>query len=95
MSTNLPTEPHSIVRVLLRGMSLSQGERERRIGGHVVMITGKATPQKWPDHRLEGGEMEGIVWTTAGQLLDVVNDLRDNAGVLDACAEIDDGPDSV
>jgi hypothetical protein len=92
--TNLPTEPHAIVRVLLSGMNFASGERERRIAEHNVMITGKATPRKWPGHRLGGGELEGIVWTTAGRLLDVVNDLRDNAGVLDACAEIDDSPES-
>ncbi len=92
---DFPTEPHAIVRVLLRGMSFAAGDsRQRTISNHLVMITGKATAKKWPDHQLTGGEMEGIVWTTAGQLLDVVNDLRDNAGVIDALTEITDPPES-
>ncbi len=90
-----PTEPHAIVRVLLRGMSFVPGEsRERTISKHLVMITGKATPKKWPGHQLSGGELEGIVWTTAGQSLEGVNDRRDNGGVIDALAEITDPPDS-
>jgi hypothetical protein len=91
---DLSTVPHAIVRVLLRPAPLVDSARQRKVGAHLVMITGKATAKKWPGAKLKADELEGIVWTTAADAPDVVEALRDDPAVIDAIFEISDEPES-
>lgn len=88
---NVPTDRRAVVRVQLRlGIPYAGSPAARKLGGYTVMVVGEAKPSDWSMH--QPGDLEGVVWTTHRQVVQVVQNLRNCEGVIDAKGEGDDGP---
>jgi hypothetical protein len=79
----VPTDVRATVRVLLRGLPHSD-VAQRSIEGYVVLVTGKANVNGWPNQTLRDDDLEGIVWTTPRQVQRLIQNLRANSCVIDA-----------
>jgi hypothetical protein len=80
---DVPTDVRATVRVLLRGLPLSE-LGQRSIEGYLVLVTGAANPVTWPKAELVAGDLEGVVWTTPRQVASVVRNLKKSTCVVDA-----------
>lgn len=84
---NVPTDRRAIVKLQLRLGIRFTGAATRNVGGYTVMIIGEAKPADWPNH--QPGDLEGMVWTTPRQVMQVVRNLTGQMGVIDVRGEGD------
>jgi hypothetical protein len=83
--SNLKTDARIVVHVLLRGILPSDhGSGEVQLAGHTVTILGPATPEKWSKAQLAEGDLHGIVWTSARELVTMMGKLSTCEEVVDA-----------
>lgn len=60
------TRSHSTLRVVIRGFPLGEGGKAT-IGCYQLLVLARAKPSDWPDAPLQKGDLEAVVWTTAGE----------------------------
>ncbi|GAC1352497.1 MAG: hypothetical protein NVSMB1_15930 [Polyangiales bacterium] len=70
------------VRVLLRGLPPAEGA-QRSVEGYMVLLTGAAIPDHWPNAKVLDGDLEGMVWTTPRQVTTVMRNLSNSVCVID------------
>jgi len=57
----VPTSVQIAVRVLVRGLPLSEGVKWF-LEGYQVVITGRARPHDWPGQNVERGDLHALHW---------------------------------
>jgi malic enzyme len=80
---NVPTDRRATVRLVIRGMTMTEA-RQLRLGGYLVIVLGEPSVEAWPGVYLEQGDQEAIVWTTPRQVDQVVANLLGLPGVVAA-----------
>jgi len=69
------------VRVLIRGLPLSEGVKWK-LEGYEVLITGRARALDWPNERVNSGDLDAVLWCMPREAPSIADNLSASPNVV-------------